>query len=93
MAGETTCSTYACGLPALVGQAFSRPTPERLSELRSDAQGGAFLENSRSPGDRSLIGVADTSIGAATVRERFAGGGAFHHSLEAPLGVMSNLCH
>src|ERR1017187_9417 len=40
------------------------------------AQGGAFLENRRSLADRSLtvaalIGVAVTSIGAATVRERF----------------------
>jgi hypothetical protein len=71
----------------------------KTSELRSDAQGGAFLENGRSPGERSLtvaalIGVAVTSIGAATVRERVLGGNApFHHSLETPLGVMSNLCH
>ena len=54
----------------------------KKSELRSDAQGGAFLENGRSPGDRSLtvaalIGVAVKSIGAATVRERQLGASAF----------------
>jgi hypothetical protein len=51
-----------------------------------------FLENGRSPGDRSLTVAAQ--IGAPTVREGFPEGYRnFHHSLETPLGFMSNLCH
>src|ERR1017187_7877024 len=54
----------------------------------------SFLENGRSPGNRSrprghpvaaLIGVAVASIGAPTVREGFPEGlRHFHHSVETP---------
>src|ERR1035441_3501999 len=54
-------------------------------ELRSDAQGGAFLENGRYAGNRSLTvaaraGGAVESIGDATVRGRF---------LDLPLGTQT----
>jgi hypothetical protein len=64
----------AIEIPRPWGTGRAKPARIRseLSELRSDAQGEAFLENRRSPGDRSLtvaalIGVAVTSIGALTV--------------------------
>ena len=72
------------------------------SGLRWDAQGGAFLENRRSPGNRSrprrhpvaaLLGVAVESIGAATARERLLAGSGIFIIRCAAAGVMSNLCH
>src|SRR5450759_705448 len=66
---------------------------KHTSELRSDAQGGAFLENRPAlREDRSLTVAA--LIGAARVSKRYPDGQRhFPHSLRRPLGVMSNLCH
>ena len=71
----------------------------QFSGLRSDAQGGAFLENGLSPGGRSLkvaalLGVAVCRIGAATVRERLPqDAGTCSSFVETPPGVMDNRCH
>jgi hypothetical protein len=56
------------------------PRAKDRSELRSDAQGGAFLENRRSPGNPSL--TLGALIRAPTVREGFPERPRnFHHSL------------
>ena len=50
---------FPCGRAAWVGHASAcQASVVRPSELRSDAQGRAFLENRRSPGDRSLTVAA-----------------------------------
>src|SRR5450759_1807898 len=58
------------------------PWYSKASELRSDAQGGAFLENRRSPGDRSLTV-------AARMRVRFGQSEPRRGALWAGRGVLN----
>src|ERR1039457_5876197 len=57
----------ASSMVGRVGRVMFTNIAKTESELRSDAQGGAFLENRRWPGDRSLTVTA--LIGVPTVRE------------------------